>query len=238
MSLFDGIRHRLRVLVRRADYERELDEEFRFHLALDAAQREHAAHGMVSPRDARNAALRRFGNVSYHKEEVRQMTGLGFADMARQDIRFALRTFRRTLTFTAVAVLTLAIGIGANTAIFSAVDAMLLRPLPYREPERLMKVSLTIPPRGSNPSRDDVVWSYPKFATFRDAQTVFESVSLWTDQQATVRTGGEAERVRYELTDSRYLPTLGLTPAFGRNFAPDEDRAAGGPRVALLSYAL
>src|SRR5688500_9112990 len=238
MSLLDGLRHRLQVLLRRADYERELDEEFRFHLALETAQREHAAHGALAPDDARYAALRRFGNVSFHKEEVRQMTGLGFADMAKQDIRFALRTFRRTLPFTAVAVLTLAIGIGANTAIFSAVDAMLLRPLPYREPERLMKVSLTVPARGANPARHDVVWSYPKFVTFRDAQTVFENVSLWTDIQTTLRSGGEAERVYYELTDSRYLPTLGLQPAFGRNFSADEDRTPGGPRVAILSHAL
>ena len=239
MSLLDGFRHRLRVLLRRDDYERELDEEFRFHLALEAAQRQHAARGALTGDDARYAALRRFGNVSFHKEEVRQMTGLGFFDMAKQDIRFALRTFRRTLPFTAVAVLTLAIGIGANTAIFSAVDAMLLRPLPYREPDRLMKVSLTVPPRGGSPAREDMVWSYPKFATFRDAQTVFESVSLWTDYQATVRTGGEAERIGYELTDSHYLPTLGIAPAFGRNFSADEDRApGGGPKVAILSHAL
>ena len=238
MSFLDGLRHRARVLFHRADYERELDEEFRFHLALETAQREHAARGTLAAREAHYAALRRFGNVSYHKEEVRQMTGLGFFDTARQDVRFALRTFRQTLPFTVVAVLTLAIGIGANTAIFSAVDAMLLRPLPYREPERLMKVSLVVPARGGRPARDDMVWSYPKFETFRDAQTVFESVSVWTDLQETVRTGGDAERVWYELTDSRYLPTLGLTPAIGRNFSPDEDRAPGGPRVAILSHAL
>src|SRR5687768_2785327 len=238
MSLLHGLRHRLQVLLRRSQYERELDEEFRFHLALEAAQREHAAHGALTPDDARYAALRRFGNVSFHKEEVRQMTGLGFADMAKQDIRFALRTFRRTLPFTAVAVLTLAIGIGANTAIFSAVDAMLLRPLPYREPERLMKVSLIVPPRGNNPAREDMVWSYPKFKTFREAQTVFESLSIWTDVQTTMRTAGEAERVWYEATDSHYLPTLGLQPAFGRNFSADEDRGPGGPRVAIVSHAL
>ncbi len=238
MSFLDGLRHRLRVLLWRTSHERELEEEFRFHLDLDTAQGEHAAHGALTSRDARHAALRRFGNVSYHKEEVRQMTGLGFTDMARQDIRFALRTFRRAVPFTVVAILTLAVGIGANTAIFSAVDAMLLRPLPYREPERLMKVSLIVPARGTNPARDDVVWSYPKFATFRDAQGVFESVSLWTDLQGTVRMGDEAERLTYEITDSKYLPTLGIAPAVGRNFAADEDRAVGGPRVTLLSHAL
>ena len=238
MSALDGLAHRLRVLLHRDDYERELDEELRFHLDLDAAQHAHAARGALSPGDAQFAARRRFGNISYHKEEVRQMTGLGFVDMLRQDIRFALRTFRRTLPFTIVAVLTLAIGIGANTAIFSAVDAMLLRPLPYLEPDRLMKVSLTRPSRADEPVQDDVVWSVPKFLTFRQAQQSFTSASLWTDFQATIRMDGEAERVYYEITDSRYLPTLGISPAFGRNFSPEEDAAPGGPRVAILSEQL
>ena len=111
--------------------------------------------------------------------------------------------------------LTLAVGIGANTAIFSAVNAMLLRPLPFREPERLMKVSLTVPARGESPARDDASWSYPKFAVFRDAQTVFEDVTAWMEFQATVRVGTDAERNTFEYTDSHYLPTLGIRPALG-----------------------
>ena len=238
MSFFDGIRHRARMLLNRADYERELDEEMRFHLDLDASQREHDARGSLSPRDARYAALRRFGNVTHHKEETRLMSGLGFVDVARQDIRFALRTFRRSPAFTVVAVLTLAIGIGANTAIFSAVDAMLLRPLPFAEPHELMKVSMTRPAVGDRPADDDGIWSYPKYVVLRDAQTVFESISLWSDWQVTVTTAGEAERLRYELTDDRYLPTLGISPILGRNFLPEETASLGGPRVAILSEAL
>ena len=238
MSLLDGLRHRLDVLLHRDDYERGLDEELRFHLELDAAQHAHASRGSLSSREAEFAARRRFGNVSYHKEEVRQMTGLGFMDMLRQDIRFAMRTFRRTIPFTLIAVLTLAIGIGANTAIFSAVDAMLLRPLPFPEPDRLMKVSLTVPQRGSDPARDDVVWSVPKFFVFRDAQQSFAMVSLWTDLQATIRASGDAERVYFEQTDSKYFPTLGMLPGLGRNFSADEDAAPGGPRVAVLSEDL
>ena len=238
MSFLDGVRHRLRVLVRRGQYERELDEELRFHLDLDAAQHSHAGRGAISDGAARLAARRRFGNISYHKEEVRQMTGLGFIDMLRQDVRFALRTFRRTVPFTAVAVLTLAIGIGANTAIFSAVDAMLLRPLPFPEPDRLMKLSLAVPPRGGQPGIDDMVWSVPKFFTFRDAQRSFTSVALWSDFPATIRVGGEAERVTLERTDARYFPTLGIPAAFGRTFSAEEDAAPGGPRVAILGEAL
>ncbi|MEJ7811456.1 MAG: ABC transporter permease [Gemmatimonadaceae bacterium] len=238
MSLLDALRHRMAVLFRPGAYARELDEEMRFHLALDATQQEHAARGTLSPADAGYAAHRRFGNATYLHEETRRMAGLGFFDVARQDTRFALRAFRRTPGFTTVAVLTLAIGIGANTAIFSAVNALLLRPLPFHDPERLMKVSLTVPARGTSPARDDVIWSYPKFAAFRDAQTIYEEPALYTDYQVTLRTGDEAERVYHEIVNARYLPTLGVRPALGRNFLPDEDRHAGGPRVAILSHAL
>ena len=237
MSLVDVIRYRLRVLLRPGRHASELDEEIGFHLSLEAMQREHGAHGRLTTSDARWAARRRFGNLTTTKEEARQMAGLGFFDTARQDVTFALRSFLRTPGFTAVAVLTLAVGIGANTAIFSAVNAMLLRPLPFREPERLMQVSLTVPPRGDAPGRDDAPWSLPKFSVFKKAQTVFEDVSLWASAQGTLRVGTDAERSWYEFADARYLPTLGIRPAIGRNFSAEEDATPGGPRVVILSDA-
>ena len=146
------------------------------------------------------------------------MAGLGFFDTLEQDVRFALRSFRRSPGFTAVAVLTLAVGIGANTAIFSAVDAMLLRPLPFKEPERLMTVNMTVPAQGDRPAWDNAPWSYPKYVVFRDAQTLFERVGMWLDMQATVRVGTDAERTGIEIVDGEYLPTLGIAPVIGRNF--------------------
>ena len=238
MSLLNAMRYRLRVLLHSRAHARQLDEEFQFHLSLEAMQREHAARGALSATDARFAARRRFGNVTALAEETRQLAGLGFWDMVRQDLRFALRTFRRTPGFTIVAVLTLAVGIGANTAIFSAVNALLLRPLPFAEPERLMAVSLVMPPRPGEPARDGMVWSYPKFTVFRDAQPVYSDVTLYTDLQLTLRGDGEAERVEGEVTDAGYLTTLGVRPALGRNFAVEEVSRPGGPRVALLSDAL
>ena len=237
MSFFDAIRHKLRVLVRPADYDRELEEEVRFHLALEAMQQEHGARGALSPVDARFAARRRFGNPTYLKEETRRMTSLGFFDLARQDLRFALRTFRRTPGFTAVAIITLAIGIGANTAIFSAVDAMLLRPLPFHEPDRLMQVSLVIPGRNGMPPRDDMVWSYVKAATFRSAQTVFSSVTLYSAEQMTVKLS-DAQRESGEVVDAHYLPTLGIQPALGRGFLAEEDQPPKPRAVVLISDAL
>jgi putative ABC transport system permease protein len=234
VSLLDALRYRWRVLTHPRAHERELADEIEMHLALDAMQREHAARGAITPSDARWAARRRFGNVTSVREETRQMAGLGFLDVVRQDARFALRTFRRTPAFTAVAVLTLAVGIGANTAIFSAVDALLVRPLPFAEPDRLMKVSMVVPPRGGRPGSDDVVWSYPKFALFRDAQTIYSDVTLFSDDQLTVRTTDGAERDYAEWTDASYLPTLGVRPTLGRNFTAEEDRSPGGPKVVLL----
>jgi len=239
MSILDAWRHRLGTLLRPGDYERELDEEIQFHLSLEAMQRAHAARGGLSPAAARAAAERRFGDVTGHMEEVRTMAGLGLFDKTPQDVRYAVRTFRRAPVFTAVAILTLAIGIGANTAIFSAVNAMLLRPLPFAAPERLMKVGLTVPPRGDQPARSDVVWSYPKYVVFRDAQPLFADLALYTDIQLTVRgeAGTEAERDWGEYAGARYLPTLGIRPALGRNFLAEEDAQAGGPKVVILGDA-
>ena len=152
MSWLHSLRHRLRVFLHPADFQRELDEETRFHLDLESMHQEHAAQGGLTPADARCAARRRYGNVTSLHEESRRMSGLGFFDLLRQDLRFAVKSFLRTPGFTAVAVLTLAIGIGANTAIFSAVNALLLRPLPYPEPDRLMKVSLSSPASAHGPA--------------------------------------------------------------------------------------
>jgi putative ABC transport system permease protein len=233
MSFLDALRYRLRVFGRPRDYDRELDEELHFHLALETMQQEHAGRGAVSARDARTRARRRFGNATYHKEESRQMSGLGFFDTAAQDLRFAARTLRHTPGFTVAAILTLALGIGANTAIFSAVDAMLLRPLPFREPDRLMQVSLTTPTINGQPARDDSPWSYLKAKTFRDAQDVFSSIALYAHEKVTLR-AAETTREEIEVVDDPYLPTLGLAPSLGRNFLAEENRP-NAKRTVLVS---
>ncbi|MEP6834710.1 MAG: ABC transporter permease, partial [Gemmatimonas sp.] len=212
------------------------DEERAFHLSLEAMQREHASRGALTGADAQYAARKRFGNTTVIKEETRAMAGLNFFDLLQQDLRFAWRSFRRTPAFTLVAASTLAIGIGANTAIFSAIDALLLRPLPFVEPERLMKISMVRPARPEQPGSDDMVWSYPKWVVFRDNQTVFSKVSLFTEGAFTVRAGGDAERVHAEVTDHQYFTILGVTPALGRNFLPEEDSVASGQKVVALSY--
>lgn len=234
MSFLDSIRYRLRVFTRPRAHETELAEEVEFHVGLEAMQQEHASQGVLSPRAARDAARRQFGNKTYYQEESRRESGLGFLDVLTQDVRFAFRSFRRTPMFTAVVVSTLALGIGANTAIFSAVDALLLRPLPFRDPERLVSLSITAPPRGNNPARVDIPWSYPKYTVIRDAQAVFSDMTFWSSSQFTVRVGDEAVRETGEFVDSHYLSTFGVMPVLGRNFRPEEDRP-GMARTAIVS---
>ncbi len=234
MSLVDSIRYRLRVLTRSRRHERELAEEMEFFVGAEAREREHAARGALSARAARDEARRRFGNATHYREEARHISGLDLIDTLAQDASFALRTFARAPLFTAVTVATLAIGIGANTAIFSAVDTLLLAPLPFRAPDRLVSLSLTVPATAGSRARDDLVWSYPKIEAFRESQNVFSDLTAWFGIQYTVRVGDDALRIFGEFIDSRYFPTLGVVPALGRAMSPTEGRLGGSP-VAVIS---
>jgi predicted permease len=238
VSLLDALRFRLGALGRPERHARETAEEVEFHLGLDAMQLAADARDPVPPDEARYAARRRFGNPTWYREETLRMSRPHWLDPLAQDLRFALRSFRRTPGFTVIAVLTLALGIGANTAIFSAVNALLLRPLPFREPGRLMSLNLTAPRRGNFPARADVVWSWPKFEALRGMQTVYSQTTVWTGSMFTIRSGEQTLRDFGEYTDGGYLPTLGIQPVLGRNFLPDEDSRFNTSHVAVISDAL
>lgn len=120
--------------------------------------------------------------------------------------------------------------------LFSAIDALLLRPLPYAQPNQLMSVSLVAPAQNGQPARPDMVWSYPKYVIFRQAQHVFRDMALYTGGQSTLI--DPPERVSVEEVGAAYLRTLGLTPVVGQDFARDVDAHAGAARAAILSYAL
>lgn len=155
-----------------------------------------------------------------------------------QDLRFALRTLARQPGFTAIAVLTLAIGIGANTAIYSVVNATLLRPLPYLDPDRLMRVSMTIGSVRGGPPEDDTVWSYPKYETFRKLQRVFDDASLYRAANYNLTGVGEPEQVRGEIVGAGYFPVLGVKAISGRTFRPEEDAVPERDMVAMISHNL
>ncbi len=140
--------------------------------------------------------------------------------------------------FTAVAVVTLALGIGATTAIFSAVDALLLRPLPFRDPGRLMNVSLVVPATPQRPRNASMPWSYPKFRLFRDQQRVFESVTLTLMGRRYNLTGDNPEVIAGDEIDAQYLPTLGIQVQRGSNFPLEEDAHPGARALALISDRL
>ncbi|MEP6495816.1 MAG: ABC transporter permease [bacterium] len=242
-DLRPGVRRLFRLAPRNAAATRaEMDEELESLLVerIDAL----AARGM-SLSDARTEALRRLGDDGerarddLHRSAERRDRRMRFReyfDDFAQDIRYAARGLARRPAFTAVAVLTLAIGIGATTAIFSAVDVLLLRPLPFARPDELMNLTLVAPDMGRLTGNDQMHWSYPKYVAFRDAQSAFESLSVY--QSLFFRqTSGDVQFLRGERVGATYLRTLGLRTVRGRDLDPAIDRAFGSAREILISYA-
>jgi putative ABC transport system permease protein len=158
-----------------------------------------------------------------------------------QDLRYAARSLRRQPGFTAVVVFTLAVGIGANTAIYSLVDATLLRSLPFQEPDRLMKVSLTVPATPGRLSRiaaDDMVWSYPKYETFRKSQDAFQDTAVYRATNFNLTSSGQPDRLLGEIVGGAYFDLLGVKAVAGRTFLQEEDVTAGKDFVAVISHDL
>jgi predicted permease len=150
------------------------------------------------------------------------------------DIRYALRGFRRTPLFTAVAVLSLALGIGANTAIFSLMDQVLLQLLPVKHPEQLVLVAMRGQQYGGSWGADHI--SYPIYEAFRDGNQIFSGMFCRYPLAITMVNGNRTERVDAELVSGSYFPVLGVGAALGRTLTPDDDRVPGGHPVAMLSY--
>jgi putative ABC transport system permease protein len=156
----------------------------------------------------------------------------------RQDFVYALRALRKQPGFTIVALITLALGIGANVAIFSVVNAVLVKPLPFADPDRLMLVHLLAPDREAAGTFRKMIWSYPKYQVFREHQQSAESTALFTSWDWNLTGSDSPERLSGELVEGTYFHTLGVTPAVGRTFSANETRAAGSPPLALLSHRL
>jgi putative ABC transport system permease protein len=155
-----------------------------------------------------------------------------------QDIRHALRLFARSPRFAAVAIATLALGIGANTAMFSVVNAVLLKPLPFRDAERLMLVHMLRPDRGSSGAYREMVWSYPKYRSFADGQQAFEDLALFAARDFNLTGDDDPQHVRGEAITEGYTAVIGLTPILGREFTDDEANRVGGAPVVILGYGL
>ena len=207
---------------KRADAD--LDDELKAH--LDLLTDDNRRRGM-SDADARRAALLAFGGVAVAAESVREQRAVPWIETTAADLRYATRSLKRSPVFTVVTVLTLALGIGANTAIFSVVNGVVLRPLPYPNPERLVVLSSVM--KGAN-----IAVSGPDFMDWRSAARSFDGIAASVQSQTVLTGSGAAERIAQARVTANAINVLGLRPVIGRGFAPGED-ALSAPRVAMLS---
>jgi len=224
-------RNRVSNLLRREDLGRELDEELQFH--IDARVRDNLNAGMTAEA-ARRDARRRFGNWTLAKEKTHEMNIIVTIQTVGQDLRYALRSLRKSPGFTALAVLAMALGIGANTAVFTVVNGVLLRPLPFVQPERLFLISYKprLGPVASRPSLED-----HHYLEFQRRTHAFERVTTFGQDQVTLTGAGDAVRLQAAIVTSSFFPVLRVSPAMGRTFASQEEQP-GSPGVAVLSEEL
>ncbi len=220
---------RWRSLFARDGLEEELSGELRFH--LEEQTRENVAAGMT-PADARRAAMEEIGGMEQVKEECRDSRGVTVFENVMRDLRYAWRVLRRTPAFLAVAVLSLALSIGANTAIFSFLNALLLKTLPVAEPHRLALVTRHIDQYGF----DTRSFNYPMFRALTEQMRAFAGALAYFPVAANLTTATSAERIRGELVSGSYFRVLGVRPALGRLLTEADDGAEGGPAVCVISY--
>lgn len=209
--------------------DREIHDEIEVHLQM---REELNAEGGMSRETARLAARRQFGNAAFVEEEVRRVHALPWLGTVAQDLRYAWRGFGRSPVFTLTAVLIVALGIGSSTAVFSVVDRILFRPLPYPDADRLVSVGLLAPSADTNE-----FLMAPSYLGFRERQTPFVNLAAFAFSSECDLTEERPLRLRCALVDSAFLPTFGIRPLAGRNFTAQED-APKSPKVALLSYGL
>src|SRR3982751_208637 len=212
MRVMGKLRLRLRSLLRRENVERELADELHFH--LEQLTEENIVSGMV-PEEARMAALRSIGGIAQYQEECRDMRRMNLIEDSWRDLRHAARVLRRSPGFTVVAVLTLALGIGATVAIFSVVYGVLLKPLPFYEPERLVGLyhrgpGFNLPVMNQGPAT---------YFTYLDNQRSFEGIGAWDRQEVSITGRGEPERVEALAITDGTLPLLRVQPLLGRGFS-------------------
>ncbi len=229
MRTLAKLRLRFRSLFRRNAVERELEDEFRFH--FDQLFDENLRAGM-SAADARSSALRTIGGVAQFQEECRDMRRINWIDDLVQDLRYAIRNLHRSPGFTGLTVLIMALGIGANSAIFAVVNAVLLRPLPYRDPSRIVLIDETVP----RLTREGIPATPQDVLEFQRNSKVFAAVAGFTSNDADLTGQGQPERLKGMRVSAELFDVLGVQAMIGRGFTQAEDRPGSG--VAVISYSL
>ena len=213
---------RLLFLFRRRQFDRDLADEMRFHLEMKGRE-----SGM-------DAARRGFGNAALLQEDCREAWGWRWLERIQQDVSYGLRTLRKTPGFTAVVIVTLALGIGVNTAIFSLVDRLLLRPLPFPESDRLATIFFYSDAWRMTYSS----LSYPDYVFYRDHNQAMSGLSAYTDLKVNVRFGNDDEAVPSQMVSANYFDVLRIPPILGRTFRPEEDFVPGRDSVVMLGADL
>jgi predicted permease len=221
---------RLRSLVQRNRVERELEEEFRFH--LEQRIELEIARGRT-PEDARLAAIRGMDGLEQRKEECRDLRRVNYIDDLLRDLRYASRNLRRSPAFATLTILIMALGIGANTAVFSVVHTVLLKPLSYRDPDRI--VTLTdFMTTGEAPTRLSRQVSIPDFQDWHQQTSSFDALAYYASREAPVILGSTSEYARVATVSPEFFRIFGIEPVVGRFFTAEEGTRPGG--AALISY--
>jgi predicted permease len=225
----DILKLRLRTLFHRDRLDRELDEEVQYH--LDREIQRNLEAGMPSSR-ARTAAVRSMGRAAQIQEQCRDERRVAWITDTLRDLRYGLRSFRREPVFVIAIVATLGLGIGANTAVFSVADALLLKGLPVHEPERLFQV---LQPDGPGLQEYGELFAAADFAGMRDRVGQFAQLAAETEARQVTATieGAQAEVLSRGTVSGNYFPVLGVEAAFGRTISADDDRAPGRPPAAI-----
>jgi putative ABC transport system permease protein len=229
--MFSDLFYRLRALFRREAVESEADAELRFHFERQVEK--HLKTGMTREEAVRRARIE-FGGHEQLKEEIRDARGVNLVETLFQDIRYALRILGRTPVVSCIAVLSLALGIGANTAIFSLIDTVVLRMLPVSKPEELVQLRI----RSVRSAKEDGSpgFTNPLWEEVRNRQDVFSGVFAWGSTKFDLSQGGAVHKVNGVFASGEFFTTLGVRPAAGRLFGATDD-TAGCPGVAVLSYS-
>lgn len=238
MTLVSRLARRARYLLRRTAAEREMDDEMRLHLELEIEDRVRRG---LSPEEARRTALVDFGGVERFKEDARTARGVRPVEDLVQDGRYALRVLGKSPGFTAASVLTLAVGIAATTAVFSVVNALVLRPPPVREPRRLFVLAevWTSGQRSNSTDMGQHMYPYPHYLDLREATArVFTGLAGYRYGTVSLRVGDEARVLSSISASANYFQVLGLRPALGRLFSDTTERFGSAEPEIVISHEL
>ena len=232
MRARDRLRLRFRSLFRRGRVDLELESELRFH--LDQLTDENILGGMA-PEEARRMARLTMGNVTQFEEECRDMRRVNYIDDLRRDLQYAGRNLRRSPGFAALVILIMALGIGANTAVFSVVNGVLLKPLAYRHADRIVALTNSYTTREAPTALSKQV-SVPDVQDWRGQSSSFESMAYYASRETAVITGSTAEYAQVTEIGPGFLRVFSIEPVAGRAFTPEETRE-GAAGAAMISYA-